>query len=167
VPAPRPVPVPTKQTELEYIGNCHRPDKGSDEYFYNDNKYYDNCDKKYPLGNCQGDCDASYDCAGDLVCLQRDRDTTDYPIYGCTGQPKSVDTDYCIDASKIPSDNPYLIYWGNDGTWPNSVYPFGRCQGDCDTDKDCRSGYKCTGTDYYGKIPGCKGDIEKNMQYCV
>jgi hypothetical protein len=152
--------------KLEYIGNCHRHDPKIHEHFYNDNYEYDHCDQ-YPMGSCQGDCDASYDCAGDLVCLQRDKYTTDYPIWGCSGTPKSKDTDYCIDPWKIPGDNPYLIYWGNDGTWPSSVYPFGRCQGDCDSDKDCRHGYKCVGPDSHGKIPGCKGYIQKHAHYCV
>jgi hypothetical protein len=150
------------------VGNCHRKGKGKGRYetYYNDNKKYDYCDP-YPLGLCEGDCDASYDCAGDLVCLQRDRYTLDYPIYGCTGTPYSKDTDYCIDATTIPATNEYLIYWGNNGKWPSAVYPFGRCQGDCDYDSDCKTGYKCIGADSTGKIPGCKGYVTKYKHYCV
>jgi hypothetical protein len=157
-----------KEPELKYVGNCSRysgKGKGRREYYYHDNKHYDHCDP-YPLGVCQGDCDSSYDCAGDLVCLQRDYYTTDYPIYGCSGTPYSKDTDYCIDPTKIAADNKYLIYWGNDGTWPSSVYPFGRCQGDCDHDSDCKAGYVCVGAKN-GEIPGCTGYVKKYMNYCV
>jgi hypothetical protein len=116
---------------------------------------------------CVGDCDSHEDCLGDLVCLQRDSHTTAYPVFGCSGTPHSPDTDYCINPRDIPDDNPYLIYWESDGSWPMSVYPFGRCQGDCDSDDDCKAGYKCIGADAEGLIPGCTGYVQKRTNYCV
>lgn len=45
------------------------------------------------LGQCEGDCDNSADCAGDLVCYQRGGDKH---IPGCRG-PGTLSHDYCTD----------------------------------------------------------------------
>ena len=48
----------------------------------------------YPLGLCQGDCDNDDECAGDLICHQREPFE---PVPGCDGgKGESGKTDYCI-----------------------------------------------------------------------
>jgi len=48
----------------------------------------------YPLGECEGDCDKNRDCAGDLICFQRE---TTEKVPGCLGgETDSRGTDYCI-----------------------------------------------------------------------
>jgi len=44
------------------------------------------------LGLCEGDCDSDSDCAGDLICYQRDAGQS---IPGCSGTPNSR-SDFCI-----------------------------------------------------------------------
>jgi hypothetical protein len=45
------------------------------------------------LKACEGDCDHDWDCAGTMVCFQRDGNTN---VPGCKG-PGEKDYDYCID----------------------------------------------------------------------
>jgi transforming growth factor-beta-induced protein len=48
----------------------------------------------YPLGECQGDCDADEECDGGLVCFQRDGGD---PVPGCLGgEDDNSRTDYCV-----------------------------------------------------------------------
>ncbi len=51
----------------------------------------------FPLGVCEGDCDVDGDCAGDLVCYQRDSG----PVPGCSGTAIS-NLDYCIRSNASP-----------------------------------------------------------------
>eukprot|EP00986_Skeletonema_menzelii_P018533 scaffold26655_cov153-Skeletonema_menzelii.AAC.3 len=47
-----------------------------------------------PLGECEGDCDGDHQCAGDLICHQRDANEE---VPGCTGGGSDNKvTDYCI-----------------------------------------------------------------------
>jgi hypothetical protein len=46
----------------------------------------------YPLQECQGDCDSDDECAGELICFQRDVNGV---VPGCVGVAVD-DTDYCI-----------------------------------------------------------------------
>ncbi|EJK72922.1 hypothetical protein THAOC_05498, partial [Thalassiosira oceanica] len=48
------------------------------------------------LQRCEGDCDNDDECAGSLVCFQRDND--DNPIPGCVGSPYGG-YDYCVSKS--------------------------------------------------------------------
>jgi len=55
-------------------------------------KNKDGC--KYPLLECTGDCDNDNDCAGDLVCYQRDEYEA---VPGCIGGEQGASkTDYCV-----------------------------------------------------------------------
>ena len=55
-------------------------------------KIKDGC--AYPLLECTGDCDTNNDCAGDLVCHQRDEYE---PVPGCSGgEQNDSKTDYCV-----------------------------------------------------------------------
>lgn len=53
-----------------------------------------------PFGACKGDCDSDADCAGTMVCYQRDGDT---PVPGCWGFG-TWDVDYCIPSSLVLGD---------------------------------------------------------------
>jgi len=44
------------------------------------------------LGECEGDCDTDDDCAGALICYQRD---PGWPVPGCSGTSQSK-TDFCV-----------------------------------------------------------------------
>ena len=52
-----------------------------------------------PLSRCQGDCDKDWDCAGDLVCLQRSAAGEDVP--GCTGGGVPSIADFCYDPNDL------------------------------------------------------------------
>ncbi len=67
----------------------------------------------FPLGLCQGDCDDDDECAGDLICYQRERNEA---VPGCSGgQNERDNTDYCIppptaspSVSHAPSHQPSI-----------------------------------------------------------
>ena len=47
----------------------------------------------FPLGLCEGDCDADADCAGNLECFQRNGDEE---VPGCVGSGQTG-WDYCYE----------------------------------------------------------------------
>lgn len=51
----------------------------------------------FPLGLCEGDCDGDFDCEGELVCHQRDKDETGKlgHVPSCAGRDTTT-RDYCI-----------------------------------------------------------------------
>jgi hypothetical protein len=51
----------------------------------------------FPLGVCEGDCDGDFDCEGELVCHQRDKDETGKlgHVPSCAGRD-TTSRDYCI-----------------------------------------------------------------------
>lgn len=54
---------------------------------------------KHLLQKCQGDCDVDDDCAGDLICFQRERYQ---PVFGCRGGSRDKsEQDYCIDRDAV------------------------------------------------------------------
>mmetsp|Transcript_28034 Transcript_28034/g.61083 ORF Transcript_28034/g.61083 Transcript_28034/m.61083 type:complete len:437 (-) Transcript_28034:126-1436(-) len=53
-----------------------------------------------PFGACKGDCDSDADCAGTMVCYQRDGDAR---VPGCWGYG-TWDVDYCIPSSLVVED---------------------------------------------------------------
>jgi hypothetical protein len=66
-----------------------------------------------------------------LVCYQRELGETDVP--GCVGDATLVNDgtdDFCIEP---PADNSLLLF-GDNGL-PESSYPLGACQGECDEGK--------------------------------
>ncbi|CAB9508319.1 expressed unknown protein [Seminavis robusta] len=52
------------------------------------------------IEECEGDCDYNYQCKGDLVCYQRDKD--DNTPNCCSGLSKKDSTDYCVPSSCLP-----------------------------------------------------------------
>lgn len=55
---------------------------------------------------------------------------------------------------------------GNNGS-PPEAFPLGLCQGDCDSDAECKDGLVCMQRKADEKIPGCKGNAAKGLDYCV
>ena len=56
---------------------------------------------------------------------------------------------------------------GNNGN-PESAFPLGKCQGDCDDDSDCQGHLKCFQRDGGEAIPGCPGGLhdKSRTDYC-
>ena len=61
-----------------------------------------NPSSRYPLGQCEGDCDNDQQCSGNLVCFQRNGGT---PVPGCEGNDGSR-SDYCIDPADLDGGSP-------------------------------------------------------------
>ena len=167
VASPTPPPPRALAASLKYVGNDWDPID------------------KFPLNECEGDCDEDKDCAGDLICFERK--SNEYKsVPGCLGgETDSSGTDYCIRAgaslvtapptsasptiSPAPTPSyPSLKKVGNN--WdPASAFPLGECEGDCDRNSDCKGGMICfqrTGTE---SVPGCLGGEtdSKGTDYCV
>ncbi|KAL7527382.1 hypothetical protein ACHAXR_001928, partial [Thalassiosira sp. AJA248-18] len=98
---------------------------------------------KFPLGECQGDCDGDGDCDGpNLFCFQRNGIE---PVPGCSGDGVSG-KDYCyaLQPATSPTPSPtdplspsgVLVVVGDNWS-PADKFPLGECQGDCDGDGDC------------------------------
>jgi len=111
------------------------------------------------MSACQGDCDSNNDCSGSGRCHMRD--TSAQTVPGCTpgGTADKPTHDYCTDI--------FLDSGGEHGYRRR----FKACQGDCDSDVDCKDDLKC----FYRAssqelVPGCgysgSGDIP-TYDYCV
>jgi hypothetical protein len=109
--------------------------------------------KGIELGHCEGDCDSSDDCKGDLECFQRDGYAY---VPGCKGAGK-WDYDYCVHPGTLP-----LSFLGSEPSEKLKA-----CEGDCDDDWDCVGTMVCFQRDGYSNVPGCKGPGEKDYDYCI
>ena len=124
----------------------------------------------FPLGRCQGDCDSNAECAGNLVCFQRDAGQA---VPGCSGT-LIESNDYCvrpvdIDGPPAPAPTPSgtaLNIVGDNGS-PSSKFPLGRCQGDCDSNAECAGDLVCFQRDAGQAVPGCSGTPVESKDYCV
>jgi hypothetical protein len=61
----------------------------------------------YPLGRCEGDCDKDSECAGSLICYQRDRGD---PVPGCVGTDTSS-RDYCVSLKAMCKESEQETRW--------------------------------------------------------
>lgn len=43
----------------------------------------------------------------------------------------------------------------------------GNCEGDCDDDAECKSGFMCYQRDGYELVPGCVGQGKRQWDYCI
>jgi hypothetical protein len=97
-------------------------------------------------------------------------------IHACEIDDVSVETlgtapsAECIDSSppgdlEIPGN---LEILGNNGN-PESAFPLGECQGDCDNDEDCGEGLVCFFRVGGDPVPGCLDGEDDNSRtdYCV
>jgi len=128
-------------------------------------KYADYCVKDYKfnfrgwtvkgkLGICEGDCDSNKNCRAGLRCAQ----TNGYlKGHQCAGRGRRA-ADYCVSDFR-----PALQFLG----W-KPKHKLGKCQGDCDHNKDCRKGLKCGHTNGYFHHKGClSGSRKKMADYCI
>jgi hypothetical protein len=152
---------------------------------------------KFPLGECEGDCDSDSDCEQGLECFQRGNFGS---IPGCSGSDSSR-TDYCVRPDQQPSPidppnpspinppnpsptgptpspltptSPPVIPVGSQppiqnygGSPPASKFPLRECEGDCDSDSDCEQGLVCFQRSNYGPVPGCSGSDYSHSDFCV
>ena len=103
---------------------------------------------------CEGDCDRDSDCKAGLRCFQRTRLES---VPGCSGDGVSG-MDYCISSLLTTGVN------GFDGCGAGKC---DLCEGDCDYDSDCKEGLRCFERDRFASVPGCSGDGEGGMDYCI
>ena len=172
-PTRAPTKTPTQLPDLKYVGNNGAPINN------------------FPLKLCEGDCDNDGECAGTLVCMQRNGGE-DVP--GCKGFDSSLN-DYCIEdeslmkapsaapTKEVPTKSPRptnepstlptmaptklsLIRVGNNGS-PSSVFPLGMCQGDCDNDEECGGRLICIERRGGEDVPGCAGFDSGGTDYCT
>ena len=117
--------------------------------------YVGECGSGYQCGLCEGDCDGDSDCAGDLVCVQRNGFDV---VAGCSGAGGDRDM-YDKDICAPPPPTPLVTYVGNPCT---DQFPSGKCEictGDCDRDSDCADGLRCAQrreTSGIENVPGCE-----------
>lgn len=108
------------------------------------------------LGECQGDCDSDRDCRGNLVCFKRSNYES---VPGCSGRGSSG-ADYCVRSTTGGGGN-HLEYIARDAE------DLGECQGDCDSDSDCRGSLVCFKRSGYESVPGCSGSGNSGTDYCI
>jgi hypothetical protein len=112
--------------------------------------------ERYPLQDCQGDCQTDNDCEYGLVCMQRNG----YEIVpGCEGRGRSG-LDYCYRPIKGS-----LVLQGYQG-WPVTSYPLKKCEGDCREDGECKGELRCFLRKYTEHVPGCMGLGQPGFGYC-
>lgn len=116
----------------------------------------------YPLGPCEGDCNADSDCEYGLICSSGDDyDSTNIP--GCIGLPGISSYDYC-------SHGGIWLQMVGDANKPPELFPLDVCQGDCDNDDECKDGLICIhrGNSDDSEVPGCIGGslTQSWIDYC-
>lgn len=133
-------------------------------------KYEIKTETSFPLGECAGDCDNDSDCYGKLICFHREKDEK-AAVPGCVGgESDSSGTDYCVFSSTLDDYiGRYQSYEDYAFLSISTLFPLGRCQGDCDSDSDCRGDRVCFQRDAYQAVPGCDGGEEDGSatDYCV
>lgn len=112
-------------------------------------------------GLCEGDCDSDLDCNNGLVCFQRGGWEE---VPGCTGEG-SPGFDYCI-RSPSPSPTPSPIY-GNIQSLAVDANNLSVCQGDCDSDSECRDGLRCRQRGANEAVLECDGSPRFGWDYCL
>jgi len=150
---------------LQYVPGCSKGGQSGYDFCYDgghkklQNLGGSGCTKAKPCAMCQGDCDSDSDCRGALECFQRSGYTA---IHGCGigGAGDTNNYDYCYDPKKLHN-------WGGSGCTPSKKCD--TCQGDCDSDRDCKTGLKCFQRSNKKVVTGCKkgGVGDKNAHdYC-
>jgi len=129
-------------------------------------------------GLCEGDCDTSDDCIGDLVCFSRDGgDPNEPPVPGCLDPYNNMTVhesiDFCCDPNvdgcvaieddDQPGGEFDLRTIGNNG---DDVFPLPICRGDCDDDQDCEGEFRCFQREGLETVPGCIGAPDVPDDYC-
>jgi len=138
------------------------------------------CSKKHPCDICEGDCDSDDQCSGNLKCFFRDGKSDD-KVPGCSGSAYGT-KDYCYDPS-LPNNNSGKSSSSSSPTTTeiasstlelrrpdcNRTHPCEICEGDCDSDEQCKGDLKCFMRDGESdelSVPGCSGSVQGTKDYC-
>ena len=103
---------------------------------------------------CMGDCDNDGDCWGGLRCFHRNALES---VPGCSGDGVAG-ANYCT----LPWLTTGVTGWVGCGAGGCD-----RCEGDCDSNSDCKAGLRCFHRKAFESVPGCSGDGVRSMDYCV
>jgi len=116
---------------------------------------------------CQYSCDARglpYPSASNC-CAERGSDVNEFYNYG--GDVADV-AEVVVTPEPTPTPIPEFGDLDVDGDCDGEDDDFcGLCQGDCDDDIDCEDGYFCFQRDEDEDVPGCNGDAEDGIDYCI
>ena len=144
------------------------------------------CSVNNPCGLCEGDCDNDDECAGQLVCKQKNGPGS---VDGCLGFDQSK-ADFCVEPLvakavivtntpapvSVTSNNVIASDSGNNsgtGAFKLSLpgcsvnTPCGLCEGDCDNDDECGGHLVCRQKSGPGSVDGCAGYDKSNSDFCV
>ena len=110
------------------------------------------------LQACQGECFRDSDCDWGLTCFSRKADES---VPGCDGIG-APGKNYC----HFPTDPKELVLMGHKGL-PETAFPLDECQGDCNSDLDCREGLVCRQRYDDAKVAGCSGRGQGGKDYCA
>mmetsp|Transcript_66284 Transcript_66284/g.158154 ORF Transcript_66284/g.158154 Transcript_66284/m.158154 type:complete len:654 (+) Transcript_66284:102-2063(+) len=113
------------------------------------------------MAQCQGDCDGDEDCAGGLMCKQRDNGES---VPGCSGGLSWPQMDYCYDPQCEDDEEGLPPLDSSFGHRGSTDMP--KCSGDCDEDGDCATGLKCYQRSGTTTVPGCSGTGVPDFDYC-
>jgi len=119
------------------------------------------------IAKCFGDCDTSDDCQEGLVCYHRDivDDEEEDIIPGCSlddNEELHTTNSVCVTPEDMPTN-------AIARTAPiRRKLQLGECQGDCDSNSDCRGGLVCYQRGRGDRVPGCSGkNLGTTRDYCV
>jgi hypothetical protein len=118
------------------------------------------CSTSKKCSNCEGHCQNDSECQGELVCFRKGGRGRVVP--GCIGMDKS-NTDWCTlpNATRTVSLVPKTREC-------SESRPCGRCEGHCQSKKECQGSLVCFQNGGRGKyIPGCSGFDESNTDWCT
>jgi hypothetical protein len=110
----------------------------------------------YPLKPCEGACDYDYDCDWGHNCLHRNATEA---VPECDGVGE-YGVNYCYKAKREE-----LQIHGIDG-FPGHHYPLKECEGNCQSDNDCKDDLLCFIRSGAEEVPGCYGLGEPGFSYC-
>ena len=117
---------------------------------------------------CEGDCNSDNDCSGDWLCWQRNNREK---IPGCMYLLYDTNSyDYCYNPS-VKGDREIL---DKDRVGRIELYSpahtmvgGARCEGQCESDADCRGKLICFVRGDTRAVPGCKGTGVSGWNYCI
>jgi hypothetical protein len=116
----------------------------------------DDCTPDEPCGLCQADCDNDSQCAGNLICFQRDGLT---PVPGCSGEGKP-NADYCINPQQV------LSLRDSASNACSTTNKCDICAGECTNNDDCTGSLTCVTHAAGGDLPLCLGQGTLGISYC-
>lgn len=128
----------------------------------------------YTCSFCEGACTSDDQCKGQYKCLKRDPNQS---VPGCSGGNNDDSRNgYCYDPESTRTTTAHWFL--NDVIYPELVYKgkeycgkniCGLCEGDCDSDEDCKDRLVCYKRRENTDVPGCRGGASetKGANYCA